>query len=234
MKHYNRNNRNRFEKDFKEFATNNESFLKECLTYAEKEGRALAFDKTGTLCMEDTVQEAFLATLEGYDRIMKKDMSNLPESEVGARRWAYIKKTMKLQLKKRVSILADGVKAVRNNGVLPEGAEGIDLCYVPEYYDDDKTCTYGVSDDPYDVEKLSIALETAMGEFLDYRETLVITRYFGIDMDKMTQKQIAKDMDISERTVRNIKTTAIEKLCNQECKKIIQNVFYGYVVAAFK
>ena len=219
-----------YDKNSKRMELLEDRFVKSMLIYAKKIASDRDFCHTGILDRNDVTQEAYKEVLEALNRIDWDKMRELPEEEMKAHVWAYVKKSFKLRLENRINILKDPIRSVKMNG-MPydvEEEDHIDLVFVPEYFDTDVPFDYDVNLDgisSYQNERLGVALEKVMGEHLDYNEVRVLNRSFGLDMDKMTMKEIAADLGFSIRKVERIKKSALERMRTTECKEALQLAF---------
>ena len=199
-----------------------DDFIRECLMYAKAEANRFALEQTGILSRLDIEQEAYTALLGALERVNWDEVNELPVDERRAAVWAYVKKSFKLDLRKQINIKRDGIRACRMNGMQFDKEKAVQLVLVPEYFDNDKPIQY---DSSYDVDRLGFALETAMGELLNYDEIIVLTKNYGIDTDKLSLQEIADLLGYSKRKVEYMKKEAIKKLKCERAIEIIQCVF---------
>jgi DNA-directed RNA polymerase sigma subunit (sigma70/sigma32) len=65
---------------------------------------------------------------------------------------------------------------------------------------------------------------------LDRRESEVLKMFFGMEGDKMTIEEIAKELDLESSQIRRIKIKAIEKLKKERGKNLKQFIIRSILI----
>ena len=174
----------------------------------------------GILDLNDLIQEANLSLFNSLERFDYEKVKDVPEPEIPAIMWKYIKKTIILDIRKAILLNKDGIKTVWNNGKSMDS--GIDnslteLFPSSELWSDVFLIPNETTN--WDIERLGFGLDHLMREVLTDKERMIVEMSYGVDNPKLPMKEIAKFFGLSEGNIRKIKSRSIKKLKNFENNK---------------
>ena len=249
MKHYNIQNYIRYKKDLevsikriphKEFSEyTRDELIITFLPLVENLARKFATSQqaSGVMAITDLIQEGSLNLCKAVDRI---EWSMIEESEDK-------EKTLKSFLSKRIK---GGIRREidKNRGQmrLPEHVTnsirknfGKDKKMVAMFFNsiflsiddnsrDDDDMLYQIEDtsEPYNQEFLSLYLISLLKQHLDVKEFNVLRLSYGLDCEKHSAKEIAKELNI-EGTGAYVRVSQLKK---QAVDKLIENVDHSQVL----
>ena len=177
----------------------------------------------GCLDRNDIMQECFLAFENAWGNL---DWDAIHENAINepAMVWAFLKKSIKNKVRNRISRFKDGVKVVWNNGINSKNLDDF-LTILFQDFHEDAPQMWPTTPSMWDAEKLHDGLQESMRHSLKDVDRLIVEYFYGIDNEKLTYKKISEIFSLSENTVRKRKQRAVEKLNNEDTKKIIRNFF---------
>ena len=144
--------------------------------------------------------------------------------------WKYVKKSVTLKLRNEITRFKDPMKTTWNNGEKAPNAPMDDFLtqLFPDFFNEEFTGIIDVIDtSSWEIEQLSVGLEIAMDEVLNFKEKDILKSFYGIDCDKESIRNLAHRYLMSEIGIRKGKDRSILKLQeNKETREIIENYYY--------
>ena len=221
-----------------EFINNFKVYVEDIALFKAVKGRkfmrSTEYAAVGIMDQNDLIQEAYLAFLEAYASVNWDKVEKEADSK-GAMVWTFIKKTMILNFERNIRQQKDGVR-------IPEymqiGTENL----VTKLFSQLEKVFFRNQEDvaltAWETDLTGAFLEVHMDEYLDLKksggrnfkgiEREIIKRTYGIDGVKLTLKEISEIYNVSHSTIRVIKNRALNKLKDEESKRIIADFLHEY------
>ena len=249
MKHYNIQNYIRYKKDLEVTLANLEGkmwdeytrdeLITKFLPLVENLARKFATSQqaSGVMAITDLIQEGSLNLCKAVDRI---DWAIMNESEDQ-------EKTLKSFLSKRIKGgIRRAVDINRGQMRLPEHVTnsirknfGKDKKAVAMFFnsiflsidanvrdDDDLFLQIEDKSEPYNQEFLNMYLTSLLKQHLDFKEFEVLRLSYGLDCDKHSAKEIAKQLNIEGSSA----YVRVSQLKKQAVQKLVENVDHSQVI----
>lgn len=179
----------------------------------------------GCLDRNDIIQECFLAFENAWNNLDWDAIQNVSEDERKAIIWSYIKKSIKLKVRNRITYVKDGIRTYSVDGNrLGKSVDDFLSILFDNFYED----SIPVWDEPvnlYDIERLANGLDEAMRVYLSDNDRRTIEYFYGIDCDKQSLKDIAVIFNTNQNNITVRKKRALKKLNREEVKQIIRKNF---------
>ena len=190
------------------------------------------YASAGTLDLNDLIAMGNYHLINAVDRVRRLNdppIADLPAQEQAPNVWAYVKKSIMLDVVKDIHYVKDGVRTHMANGMLRPDAPEQDFVtqLFPDFFDEQFLLYVDNTDTMWSIIQLGIGLDEAMDEFLTFDEAKLIKLFYGIDQDKLSYKQLSKKFRKNTASIRKMKQRAVEKLKNDEARQIIQK-FYDF------
>ena len=164
----------------------------------------------------------------------KVRLSDIPQAEIPAVIWSYVKKSVVLKVINEIDLVKDGVRSVREGdpsrqiSIKGETAEQNFITELfPDFFDEQFLLYHDNTDTMWDIIQLGIGLDEAMDRTLNFDESKLVKLFYGIDQEKKSYKELSKIFRKNSTSIRKTKQRAIEKLKNEETRKIIQ-LYYDF------
>ena len=179
------------------------------------------YSKIGILNAEDLLQEAYLIFLQAWEKIDwgKIEGSNEPENVL----WAFLSKRIKDRLKRQVNVYVSGIRIPESQRRIQEEWFGIESLFPVFFGRFEQPNTGEVTS--WAIEKLAYALDQVMDEHLSFEEAQLLKKFYGVDYEKSTLRELAEDFNKNESALQNMKHRALKKLRNIDVKNYILNHF---------
>lgn len=181
---------------------------------------------TGVLDLHDVAQECYCALIRNYDRIDWEQIK--ASSNPNASLWAFLKKSVKLDVRKAVNTYKDGMRVpldkiweVKVKKFQFDFDNFFSLPFDSQWMHRMDEA-YAIADDApmtrWETEELYSGLTTIM-EGLSFIERMVLEMSHGIDQlhgEKRSTKYMAKFFGRKERVIVDVKARALKKLRTEE------------------
>ena len=161
----------------------------------------------------------------------KVRLSDIPQAEIPAVIWAYVKKSVVLKVGNEINYAKDGVRTNRVNGMPMVGAPEQDFVteLFPDFFDEQFLLYHDNTDTMWDIIQLGIGLDEAMDKVLSFDESKIIKMVYGIDQEKRSYEEISKKFYKLPSAIRKIKQRAVDKLkLNEDDVKLIIQKYYDF------
>lgn len=180
----------------------------------------------GILDRNDIIQECYLAFEVAWGNVDWDAIHAIrDEDERKAMTWSYIKKSVKLKVRNALAYVKDGVRTYSVDGArLGKSVDDFLTILFYDFHEDAKS----VWDEPtsmWDTEKLANGLDISMRTFLSNEDRIILEKFYGIDCDRLSLKQIAELNQRSHDAIRKRKIRAVKNLNREEVKSIIRENF---------
>lgn len=186
------------------------------------------YASTGVLDLNDLIQIGNLHMLNAIQALDNTDIYDKVEQEFAPTAWAYIKKSVKLKMRNEIDYLKDPMRSHRMNGEKRTNSQEDNFLteLFPDFFDEQfLEMTDDVSS--WEIEQLFLGLDILMDKALSFKEKQILTWSYGLDCEKMNQKDIAKYFNMSHGHVRNTVSNSIKKLQEYpENKQIIESFYH--------
>ena len=210
-----------------------ETYLKGVVDIAN--GFNMEEQATGVLDSNDIIQECYVAFSEAWSRINWDAIQDIPQEEKQAQIWAFIKKSVKLKARERIHNVKDGQRIPHHKRWELVETKNLDdfltQLFPADFFADNAESLgliYEEGVTRYDIEQLGIGLDNVMSKYLSNKEQFILESYFGVDRPKLSVKNIADNLDITESNVKFTKHYALNKLKTEEIKDYLKS-FYDIV-----
>ena len=181
--------------------------------------------RVGALDRNDIMQECFLAFENAWNNLEWDAIHAVNEHEQPKIIWSYLKKSIKLKVRNRISYLKDGIRTYSVDGnKLGNSVDDFLSILFDNFYED----AIPVWEEPinlWDIEMLARGLDEAMRTYLTDNDRRTIEYFYGIDCDKQSLKDIAIIFNTNQNNITVRKKRAINKLNREEVKQIIRKNF---------
>lgn len=181
--------------------------------------------RVGIVDRNDIIQECFLAFENAWNNLDWDAIHAAQEQEQPAIIWGYLKKSIKLKVRNRLTYIKDGIRTYSVDGNrLGNSVDDFLSILFDSFYED----AISVWEEPvslYDIERLANGLDEAMRIYLSDNDRRTIEYFYGIDCDKQSLKQIANIFNTNQNNITVRKKRAIAKLNREEVKQIIRKNF---------
>ena len=186
----------------------------------------------GLLDYHDLVQEAYFALVKAYSRVNWETIENSTNPDASL--WAFLKKSVKLDIRIAINSFKDGMRVPRNN-IWANNKKGkfeqdnffstpVDQAWF--FINDELLSLYDNSSTTlWETEQLHEHLQDVMRKYLTDTERLILEMSYGIDQpeDKpRTGKYIGNYFNMTPGNVRVIKLRALKKLKNEEAENYLK------------
>ena len=187
---------------------------------------------SGILSRNDMIQECYNALMDAWANVNCDAIHNADNPK--GRIWAFLKKSIQLKARERIHNTKDGVRIPHGERWNINETKNVDdfltQLFPTEWFSDNDEALdlidYGYNT-RYDIEQLGLAFGDVFNRFLSNKEEAVLRNFFGIDVDRLSVKDIAKILTISESNVKKTKFIALNKLKNDEIKDYLKE-FYEF------
>ena len=182
--------------------------------------------RVGALDRNDIIQECYLAFEVAWNRCDWDAIHAIrDEDERKAMTWSYIKKSVKLDVRNAINYVKDGIRTYGINGSRLGNSVDDFLSILFHEFHESARSIWEEPVDLWDAEKLARGLDEAMRVFLSDNDRITLELFYGIDCDKQSLKDIAIQMNTNHNAIRIKKMRNLEKLNNEETKRIIRENF---------
>ena len=243
MKNFSRDTLNRYVKDLRETKDEWMNKWSEHVEYMAKfkengSMRAKGYDSVGVLDLNDIIQESYVAFLKAWNNVKWDEINESTNPEASL--WAFLKKSANLNLNRQIREVKDGIK-------IPEHIVNTtkELRVFTSLFHKLDEMWLQTADDigmpNYEAELLGFFLDSHFDEFLDKKasgerslkgiERDIIKKLFGIESELGTYAELADYYEISNSSLRKVKSRALEKLKSPLSMRIIADFVQEYKIA---
>ena len=184
------------------------------------------FVAIGILNIQDLIQAGNVGLLEAWSNVDWELINESPNPQ--GQLWAFLKKRIKFAIRREIDYNGTFIKVPRRQ--LEDHRKhltGIDKVLVnvfPKFFESELIYQDDITD--WDNEQLGLMLDDLIYDNIksaDHR--IILSLCFGLDGEKMSQKDIAEKFRTTISNVQNIKHRCIRKLATKENKIIIENFY---------
>ena len=179
----------------------------------------------GCLDRNDIMQECFLAFENAWNNLDWDAIHVTNEEDQPKIIWSYIKKSIKLKVRNRITYVKDGIRTYSVDGTrLGKSVDDFLSILFDNFYED----SIPIWEEPvslWDIEMLAKGLDEAMRAKLKDNTRVILEMFYGIDTDRMSAKEIADYQQTTPKAVFRKKDEALKKLNCEETIQIIRKNF---------
>ena len=179
----------------------------------------------GCLDRNDIMQECFLAFENAWNNLDWDAIHVTNEEDQSKIIWSYIKKSIKLKVRNRITYVKDGIRTYSVDGArLGKSVDDFLSILFDNFYED----SIPIWEEPvslWDIEMLAKGLDEAMRAKLKDNTRVILEMFYGIDTDRMSAKEIADYQQTTPKAVFRKKDEALKKLNCEETIQIIRKNF---------
>ena len=235
MKWYNKENTKRYKEDIVYSPVPGGPVFNEFLKWMPKIATTInrEYASIGTLDLNDLIQICNYHLIVAWENFDWSRIDNVHENHKQATVWKYVKKSVTFELRREINLYKDSMRSVRKGdparkiSIKGKTAEDSFLTELfPDFFNEQFFGFVEDVDTSWDTEMQAKGLDHLMREALTLKEKHIVEMVYGIDCEKLSQKEIAKIFHTTVSNIQNIKHRAIKKLKNHDNNIKIIEYYY--------